>query len=144
MSDDKQIVDQNGQDTGLTFANYSGTVIQKTEEERKQENERLDKLSKLKGEDLEKGKVMSTKYWDASIGDTLIGVYDGFKPIVSEDKSLVAIQITTKDGKFLAAGQHLVEAFLGNSIVAGSAVYVKHTEMSGRMKMFEVRILEDQ
>jgi len=138
----EKIEDQNGKDTGLTFSNYSGDIVTKSEEQLQEEKRKLEAIDKMTQSELQKGTIVSTKYWDASVGDELRGVYDGFKPIESEGKPLIAIQITTSEGKYLAAGQHLVEAFIGNSIKAGSAVHVKHTGLSGRMKMFEVRILE--
>lgn len=146
MSD--KVVNQDGEETTLVFANMPSMVKKLTPEQAQKNKERLAKLSEMSDKDIEdKSVTISEKYWEAEDkGDSITGIFHGWRVLEKSEnddivKLLAGIIETPKDGTFLNCGTQLVQAL--HQVQEGSLVKVTYTGKSGRMKIYEVKVIED-
>ena len=145
---------QNGDDTGLVFA--SGEIISVntiTDADLEERDRRLKEIAKL---DIKDGKKISSEYWEAGEGDSIRGIFRGYKAIQAQDESgdakvdadgnpvkVPAVVIDTLSGIKITAAMQAVDLFR-SGVPIGRAVEVSCTLAKARkMKRFEVVILTE-
>lgn len=139
------IANQHGEVTELSVSSES--MIAPQAPSREEIEARQEKLAKLDEIDVEEKQSIVTSYWEAEKGDEIRGIFQGWKILEKKDeneeegvKKLPAAVVLTKSGTHLLGSTQLVDSFL--QIPIDSAVYVKCTGKKGRMKEFDVRLLD--
>ena len=140
------VANQHGEVTGLTVSTQEMAIPEApTREQIAERQAKLEGLDKIKIEDKQS---VTTAYWEAEEkGQELRGIFQGWKILEKRDetaeegvKKIPAAVLLTKEGTFLLGSTQLVDSFL--QIPQESAVYVQYTGKKGRMKTFDVRILD--
>lgn len=140
------IANQNGEVTDLVMSENNELNLQAPT--REMVEARQAKLQGLDDINIEDKQSIVTAYWEAEEkGQSLRGIFQGWKILEKKDddaeegvKKLPAAVLLTKSGTFLLGSTQLVDSFL--QIPQESAVYVEYIGKKGRMKTFDVRILD--
>lgn len=143
MSETTAIVNQNGQSTDLVLANVPAEIVTVNPEEIKDDLKRLAELDKVSPDGKRSANV---KYWEAEKGDELRCIFKGWKRIektnetTAEVENLPAAILRTATGDFISMATIIVDSLM--TVPTGKGLYIKCTGKKGRMKTFDVVILD--
>lgn len=143
---ENNIVSTTGEVTDLELSNENLNMPMPTKEER---HETKNRLLALEEKDPSKGQSIVSQYWEASQGDSIKGIFKGFKVLQKKDpsepegvKPIPAVLIETLEGLRLCGSMQIVDSFI-NTVEQGAAVYIECIEArANQMKKFEIKILD--
>ena len=145
MSDETKtaIANQNGEPTDLVIGNG---MMQMAQVDSEKLNSDLERLEKLESVELKGRRSANVKYWEAEKGDEIRAIFLGWKRLEKPDEGtgeiigLPAVILRTKTGDFINASTIIVESLMG--IAQGAGLHIKCTGKKGRMKTFDITLLD--
>ncbi|MEL6143466.1 MAG: hypothetical protein AAFU67_17840 [Bacteroidota bacterium] len=144
---EQALTTQNGDDTELIMDDTNLITGHLTPAQMDARKARLEQIQNLNTANAQR---ISSEYWEASAGDTIRGIFLGFKILKKKDsdyddgyKKMPAVVIDTIDGMRISAAMQLVDSFKTN-VLQDEAVQVTCTHAkSGEMKRFEVHVFRN-